>query len=464
MQNLLLYIKNNLTPTLAQILLQALKNSNNEKFFTFVLENIETICTWLNSNEFRDRYLSTKHPYPPLINPNFIEIDSSRHCAELAWDLNLPLPKHYKFIYISPHGVGAAAFLRYLNQCCDVTCFASWVLPPDAKERYCLNYMCLNDNTITQYAINISEINLPYFDKYLSLLDFNSKIICGVRDPIGILKHNWGRDWSKVLRNYPSEFNLTYDWRYYIDYLAHQNHKIKIDINELQQGVFIISYLLKYFNKDNVYYLDMEEIRQSKAFDTMNLLAINFNFTPPHKDKLDLFKIKEFRGYIRYLFPITLYANSKDINNTFYLNTPKNNKNFNIDKTSSIPIILDRKHINHEKIDIIQEIIKNDLCNDMGVYIDKNDFKQLEQNNLLFSTIKHYLYDFLYQIKITIDETESKMMKEKDVIDYFIKNKSLVYTFFNIFENDLNHLKQKFPNIINSWTYYKEFEKIYKDK
>ncbi len=36
MQNLLLYIKNNLTPTLAQILLQALKNSNNEKFFTFV--------------------------------------------------------------------------------------------------------------------------------------------------------------------------------------------------------------------------------------------------------------------------------------------------------------------------------------------------------------------------------------------------------------------------------------------
>ncbi|EGO3109612.1 DUF2972 domain-containing protein, partial [Campylobacter jejuni] len=39
-----------------------------------------------------------------------------------------------------------------------------------------------------------------------------------------------------------------------------------------------------------------------------------------------------------------------------------------------------------------------------------------------------------------------------------------VYTFFNIFENDLNHLKQKFPNIINSWAYYKEFEKIYKDK
>lgn len=99
----------------------------------------------------------------------------------------------------------------------------------------------------------------------------------------------------------------------------------------------------------------------------------------------------------------------------------------------------------------------------MGIYIDKNDFKQLKQNNLLFSTIKHYLHDFLHEIKITIDETESKMMKEKDVIDYFAKNKSLVHTFFNIFENDLNHLKQHRPDIVASWKYYQEFERICKE-
>ncbi|EDP4789865.1 DUF2972 domain-containing protein, partial [Campylobacter jejuni] len=55
-------------------------------------------------------------------------------------------------------------------------------------------------------------------------------------------------------------------------------------------------------------------------------------------------------------------------------------------------------------------------------------------------------------------------MKEKDVIDYFIKNKSLIHTFFNIFENDLNHLKQTHPHIIDSWKYYQEFEKMCKDK
>ncbi|WP_337199302.1 hypothetical protein [Campylobacter molothri] len=73
------------------------------------MKNINIICEWLNSYEFKENYLN--NPYPALINPNFIDTDLSRYCAELARVLNLPLPQHYKFIYISPHGVGAAAFL-----------------------------------------------------------------------------------------------------------------------------------------------------------------------------------------------------------------------------------------------------------------------------------------------------------------------------------------------------------------
>ncbi|EAK4521443.1 invasion protein, partial [Campylobacter coli] len=158
MEQILKILKQMLSPDQAQILLKALKNSNNENFYNFALENIEIICEWLNSKEFQENY--TNHPYPPLLNPNYIDTDASRHCAELAWDLNLPLPKHYKFIYISPHGVGAAAFLRYLNEACNVFCLASWMLPYDAKERYCINYMCLNDKNISDQAINISELNI----------------------------------------------------------------------------------------------------------------------------------------------------------------------------------------------------------------------------------------------------------------------------------------------------------------
>ncbi len=279
MDQILNILKQTLNPSQAQILLKALKNSNNENFHNFVLKNIEIICNWINSKEFGENYAN--HPYPPLLNPNFIDTDTSRHCAELAWDLNLPLPKYYKFIYISPHGVGAAAFLRYLNEACNVFCLASWMLPYDAKERYCINYMCLNDKNIPNQAINISELNIAHFEKYLALLDPNSKIICGIRDPIGILKHTWGRDWSKVQRNFQNEFNLTYDYRNYIHFLTHRNTKIEVNLEQLNHSAFIINFLLNRFNKEQVYYLDMEEIKPKNAFETMKNLAFKFDFTPP---------------------------------------------------------------------------------------------------------------------------------------------------------------------------------------
>ncbi|EKH7236566.1 DUF2972 domain-containing protein [Campylobacter coli] len=420
MEQILKILKQMLSPDQAQILLKALKNSNNENFYNFALENIEIICEWLNSKEFQENY--TNHPYPPLLNPNYIDTDASRHCAELAWDLNLPLPKHYKFIYISPHGVGAAAFLRYLNEACNVFCLASWMLPYDAKERF-----------------------------------------CGIRDPIGILKHNWGRDWSKVQRNFQNEFDLTYDYRNYINFLNHKKPEIKINLEELNYSVFIINYLSKYFNQEYIYYLDMEKIKTKNAFQTMEDLAFRFGFTPPClKESENLFKIQEFRGYIRYLFPITLYANQKDLSNIFSIKSPNNNPNASIDTSTSIAIILDRPHKNSQKINIINEILNNDLSNDMSVYIDKSDLEKLEKNTLFFKQIKNYLYEFLQAIHKTIEHTEDSMMKEEDVLLYFSKNKTLALEFKEIFNKELNNVKQSHPNIIASWKYYQEFEKICK--
>ncbi|HEB9337434.1 TPA: DUF2972 domain-containing protein [Campylobacter coli] len=459
MEQILKILKQMLNPDQAQILLKALKNSNNENFYNFALENIEIICEWLNSKEFQENY--TNHPYPPLLNPNYIDTDASRHCAELAWDLNLPLPKHYKFIYISPHGVGAAAFLRYLNEACNVFCLASWMLPYDAKERYCINYMCLNDKNISDQAINISELNIINLEKYLALLDPHSKVICGIRDPIGILKHNWGRDWSKVQRNFQNEFDLTYDYRNYINFLNHKKPEIKINLEELNYSVFIINYLSKYFNQEYIYYLDMEKIKTKNAFQTMEDLAFRFGFTPPClKESENLFKIQEFRGYIRYLFPITLYANQKDLNNIFSIKSPNNNPNASIDTSTSIAIILDRPHKNSQKINIVNEILNNDLSNDMSVYIDKSDLEKLEKNTLFFKQIKNYLYEFLQAIHKTIKHTEDSMMKEEDVLLYFSKNKTLTLEFKEIFNKELKYIKQSHPNIAASWKYYQEFEKI----
>lgn len=103
----------------------------------FLLKHKEEILQWLNSKEFKEQYIKTNHSYPPLLNPDRLNAKreskeknnhnketelrikerESKECnvesqrenrdsiqpypnlsyesipAELAWDLNLPLPR-----------------------------------------------------------------------------------------------------------------------------------------------------------------------------------------------------------------------------------------------------------------------------------------------------------------------------------------------------------------------------------
>lgn len=49
-------LKEKLDPKNANLILNALKNSNDEIFFRFVLNHIDIIANWLSSNEFKDKY------------------------------------------------------------------------------------------------------------------------------------------------------------------------------------------------------------------------------------------------------------------------------------------------------------------------------------------------------------------------------------------------------------------------
>ncbi|WP_301006477.1 MULTISPECIES: hypothetical protein [Helicobacter] len=88
--------------------------------FSFFMQYPNEILQWLNSKEFKEQYIKTNHSYPPLLNPDRLNAKrESKECnvesqrenrdsiqpypnlsyesipAELAWDLNLPLPRNY---------------------------------------------------------------------------------------------------------------------------------------------------------------------------------------------------------------------------------------------------------------------------------------------------------------------------------------------------------------------------------
>ena len=52
---------------------QTLREQNtlivNPKNLQFIISHYDIILQWLNSKEFKEQYITTNHPYPPLLNP-----------------------------------------------------------------------------------------------------------------------------------------------------------------------------------------------------------------------------------------------------------------------------------------------------------------------------------------------------------------------------------------------------------
>ncbi|EOH9832616.1 capsular biosynthesis protein, partial [Campylobacter jejuni] len=86
------------------------------------IQNFNLIEEWLLSNDFNEKYKKENHPYPSLLDPKKLndeneKINYKNIPAELAWEMNLPLPDGYKFVLIGGHGTGEKAFQEMLSRC-----------------------------------------------------------------------------------------------------------------------------------------------------------------------------------------------------------------------------------------------------------------------------------------------------------------------------------------------------------
>lgn len=72
------------------------------------------------SDDFNERYKKGSHPYPSLLDPKKLndeneKINYKNIPAELAWEMNLPLPDRYEFVIFGSHGVGMKSVLAILK-------------------------------------------------------------------------------------------------------------------------------------------------------------------------------------------------------------------------------------------------------------------------------------------------------------------------------------------------------------
>ena len=168
----------------------------------FFTQNLNIIKEWLYSKEFKQNYQDKNHPYPSLLNPN--KIDYENIPAELAWEMNLPLPRRYEFLLMRGHGSGGTAMMSFLGKCKVKLAEAYYRHLPKNTYFKTYNFLLKNPNTINficiaQYdGIGWIDNNGYARNKIFALTNKKVPILFQVRDPIGHIKHGRGRIWGKL--------------------------------------------------------------------------------------------------------------------------------------------------------------------------------------------------------------------------------------------------------------------------
>nr|WP_232087565.1 DUF2972 domain-containing protein [Campylobacter sp. 2014D-0216] len=208
---------------------------------------------------------------------------------------------------------------------------------------------------------------------------------------------------------------------------------------------------------ENITYIDMEEIKPEKAFDTMCVLANKFGFSKPTDESF--FK-GVMNGDLTGFIPINFFANEKnlDCNDVFVY---KNNSiHLQITSTNLIEFYGKSK----EYINIVSDFFDKPLKYDnLGIFIKPQDYERLKQSGELMQATKKYLVNFIKALEERIEIEKSKLFKEDDVLKYLKENKELRIRLKELLDKELAHIKQYRPDIVASWKYYQEFEKMCKE-
>ncbi|TLD90032.1 DUF2972 domain-containing protein [Helicobacter sp. MIT 03-1614] len=456
----------------------------------FISQHYEEIISWIESKEFKEQYVDKNHPYPPLLNPKRLNAKRDKEknnnnketewnknegelkeCGanlqskeaeskdiqpypnlsyesispELAWDLNVPLPQS-DMVKFESHGVGSifSNFIQKLG--------ISIIMLPD-------NLFCV----IKVYKILYNALNngarVLLIRDYLPAMNQNAKklhfliqkprimILNQVRDPISMLKHYVGvkRRPEKAL----TSFNLGHNPKEIVSSLVrYSGGYLYPSVKEIP---FWVSFTYMCFHDgmlfkeminltaEKVKFMDMPEIVGERTIPTLCKFAKIFNVPPPKEEDREFFLAKntDFGG----LLPLVMYVYDKSC-----------------DKKITIYII--KKFYINELVDISIEMLGALKHDTICIGIQRENLEYLRANGELYTQTKSYLQELIQELISQNEREKLKKFSEKDVLEFMEKNPKIRQKFKSILDEHLSLIKQEHPDIIESWKYYQEFERM----
>ncbi|EQB3222690.1 DUF2972 domain-containing protein, partial [Campylobacter upsaliensis] len=416
----------------------------------FVLEHFDEVSLWLNSREFKEKYEDINHPYPPLLNPdklndeNYI-LNYEKISANLAWEMNLPLPRRYEFLNWGSHCVGNFAIQRFLYLCN----FIGIQPQRTSKATYFFQYQCLLHYSKKEqiYLILLDCFNDEYFEK-LGYLYPNTPSLHQSRDPISKLKTHLTLKGCGI--NYKNNVDIDDEIEKIVkNRVGYWNGSHMVSNPSFIGALSIIEDKQEHFH-DYLLYKALKNITEVKIINSADLigkrgaetmlnLAEEFKFNIPDYEKnKEIFSLK-IAEYIP-IFPI--FVDCRKYFKCFICLTKLQLKDKNYININAYFGFKDEEFI---------------AC------VHKNELEFFKQN---VSKI-HLCKDKLAKIALALEKLKKQVdfkrsrVKEEQLLNYLKRHPNIAKKFKKVIdEKHLPFIKAVRPDIVASWKYYKEFEKM----
>ncbi|EHS1055817.1 DUF2972 domain-containing protein [Campylobacter jejuni] len=416
--------------------------------FNYFIQNFDLIEEWLLSDDFKERYKKENHPYPSLLDPKKLndkneKINYHNIPAELAWEMNLPLPDNYEFVWLGGHGTGTEALKVFLS-------YNKIIIPDNffnyetglQRYKYALNIL-LNDIDHIK-GIRLKDYHFNDFEKFCKLIQKKCKFIFQVRDYFEIftcyINHRTRK--SDAIMNFDLQTNLSdvFDRFYYFS--SGENHPIRLNFLSwpaLHQEMGFRTCVMEYSmlqNFDNildVLYIDIKDIIGVDTKNTIQKICnfINISYNQEYNYSENII------GDLKIIFPLTLNVLEGielliiDSHSTFDTNCYK---------------------------DITLTITNSNV---FKILIKLSDNLKLIDN--IIKELKLYFFNFNKTLKQKLVQEKKIRIKEQQYIDIYKHDPYRRRKLQKMMSYELTHIKQHRPDIVASWKYYQEFEKMCKE-
>ncbi|ELG7727726.1 DUF2972 domain-containing protein, partial [Campylobacter upsaliensis] len=104
---------------------------------------------------------------------------------------------------------------------------------------------------------------------------------------------------------------------------------------------------------------------------------------------------------------------------------------------------------------------ENDLCyKHLSINVEQKYYELIKEDKEIKERLKSYFKEFVKVLDEKVRFRKDNALNENDMLEFFKNNANLALQFKALLDKELIHIKQTRPDIITSWKYYQEFEKI----